>query len=206
MLLSACSNGSATADAPTASTGVPPAIVVILRLVVPLSMFRWPVGGMFAAIMADNIDTVLIRVIGPGTLESHTLADKLLDTYLLTLFLFFSLRWKDSTARFTSVALFSYRMIGVIVLSITGDRSLLFIFLNLFEFFFIYQSVTMKWWPHLQVNGFRRLTLVLPILLVPKLVQEYILHVSEFNLMCWLYMNTLEFTEPYLWSGFKGWC
>ncbi len=169
-------------------------------------MFRWPVGGMFAAIMADNIDTVLIRVIGPGTLESYTLADKLLDTYLLTLFLFFSLRWKDSTARFTSVALFSYRMIGVIVLSITGDRSLLFIFLNLFEFFFIYQSVTMKWWPHLQVNGFRRLTLVLPALLVPKLVQEYILHVSEFNFMCWLYMNTLELTEPYLWSGFKSWC
>ena len=180
-----------------------PAIVIILRLVVPISMFRWPVGGMFAAIMADNIDTILISIIGHGAFENYTLTDKLLDTYLLVIFGFFSLRWEDKVARFTSLSLLWYRSTGVIVLSEASDRSLLFVFPNVFEFFFIYQSVTMKWWPHLQVKGFRSLTIVLPCLLIPKLIQEWIVHVAEFHLMCSLYVNTLEFTEPILGSGIK---
>ena len=49
---------------------------------------------------------------------------------------------------------------------------MLFIFPNVFEFFFIYQVITMKWFPHLQVNDYRRLALVIPILLVLKLLQN----------------------------------
>ena len=191
-----------------------PAIVIILRLAIPISMFRWPVGGMFAAIMADNIDTILIQIIGHGTFGNYTLTDKLLDTYLLMFFVYFSLRWENKVARRTSIALFWYRMVGVIVLSEADERYLLFFFPNVFEFFFIYQSVTMKWWPNLQVDGFRRLALVLPALLVPKLIQEYIVHVAEFHVMCSLYLTTLEFTEPLLGDrvkefaeGYlKSWC
>ena len=173
-----------------------PAIVIILRLAVPMTMFRWPVGGMFAGILADNFDTILLSLIGHGTFGNYTLTDKLLDTYLLMFFVYFSLRWDNKVARLTSLALFWYRMVGVVVLSEVEERSLLFFFPNVFEFFFIYQSATMKWWPNLQVDGFRRLALVLPALLVPKLIQEYIVHVAELHLMCSLYVNTLEFTEP----------
>lgn len=180
-----------------------PAIVIILRLVVPISMFRWPVGGMFAGIMADNIDTILVQIIGHGAFTDYTLTDKLLDTYLLMFFAYFSLRWENKVARSTSLALFLYRLIGVIVLSEVSARSLLFFFPNVFEFFFIYQSVTMKWWPHLQVKDYRGLVIVLPCLLILKLIQEYIVHVAELHIMCSLYVNTLEFTEPYLGSGFK---
>ena len=180
-----------------------PAIVIILRLVIPMTMFRWPVGGMFAGILADNFDTILLSLIGHGTFENYTLTDKLLDTYLLMFFVYFSLRWENEVARYTSLALFWYRLVGVVVLSEAEERWLLFFFPNVFEFFFIYQLVTMKWWPHLQVNGYRVLALVLPVLLSLKLIQEYIVHVAELHLMCSLYVNTLEFTEPYLGSGFK---
>ena len=139
-----------------------PAIVIILRLVVPLLMFRWPVGGMFAAIMADNIDTILIQIIGHGTFENYTLTDKLLDLYMLVVFAYFCLTWENKVARFTGVALFWYRLIGVIVLSEANDRSLLFFFPNVFEFFFIYQSVTLKWWPHSAGCGCRRTSSSVP--------------------------------------------
>ena len=178
---------------------VGPFLVIVLRLAVPPLMFRWPFAGLVAAILADNFDTIIIAAIGSGTFEDYTLADKLLDTYFLAILAFVSLRWENKIAKFTSIALFAYRLIGVLVLSITGERAVLFIFPNVFEFFFIYQVVTMKWFPHLQVDGYRKLVLVLPILLVLKLLQEYIVHVAEFHILCTVYTYTLDFLEP-LWT------
>ena len=180
-----------------------PAIVIVLRLVLPLLMFKWRVSGMLAGMLVDGFDTVIISIIGAGTFENYTIADKLLDTYLLTIFLYFSLRWESRIAKITSIVLFSHRLTGVLILVVGDDRSLLFLFPNLFEFFFIYQLITMKWWPHLQIDGYRRLATVLPILLIVKLAQEYVIHVSEFHAMCSTYTDTIEFTSPYLWTGFK---
>ena len=158
---------------------------------------------MFAGLLADNFDTIIISIIGVGTFENYTLADKLLDTYLLTVFLYFSLRWESKLARNAGIALFSYRLIGVIVLAIVNERSLVFLFPNLWEFFFIYQSVTLKWWPHLQIDGYRRLVKVLSALLILKLIQEYTVHLAEFQIMCSIYVNTSEFTKPYLGTALK---
>ena len=176
-----------------------PFFVIILRLAVPPLMFRWPFAGLVAAILADNFDTIIIAAIGSGTFEDYTLADKLLDTYFLAILAFVSLRWENKIAKITSISLFAYRLVGVVALSVTGDRAVLFIFPNVFEVFFIYQVVTMKWFPHLQVDDYRRLALVIPILLVLKLLQEYIVHVAEFHILCTVYTYTLDFLQP-LWT------
>ena len=176
-----------------------PLFVIILRLAVPPLMFRWPFAGLVAAILADNFDTIIIAAIGSGTFEDYTLADKLLDTYFLAILAFVSLRWENKIARITSISLFAYRLVGVVALLVTGDRAVLFIFPNVFEFFFIYQVITMKWFPHIQVNDYRRLALVIPILLVLKLLQEYIVHVAEFHILCTVYTYTLDFLQP-LWT------
>jgi hypothetical protein len=42
------------------------AIVIGLRLLVPLLIFRWPLIGGIAAMMADTLDVVLIELIGLG--------------------------------------------------------------------------------------------------------------------------------------------
>ena len=51
------------------------AIVILIRLVVPLSIFRWPLAGGLAAMLVDALDVVLIEAIGHGGFSHYTALD-----------------------------------------------------------------------------------------------------------------------------------
>jgi hypothetical protein len=155
-------------------------IIIALRLIVPLSIFRWPLAGGVAAMLLDGLDVVLIEQIPGGSFGSHyhTL-DKLLDSYYLTIELIVALRWKNPYTRRPAVFLFAYRAIGVLLFELTNRRLMLFLFPNLFENWWLYCVAVQRFWPRVAPHSVKTVAIPMILLLIPKMAQEYLLHVAE---------------------------
>jgi hypothetical protein len=112
--------------------------------------------------------------------------DKWLDLYYLALELVVVRRWPESLLRRAASYLFVWRLAGVIAFEVTAYRPLLLIFPNLFENFYLYVLIVRWWFPALVPRSVVQLLVVLVTLLVPKLLQEYVLHWEELHPWQWL--------------------
>jgi hypothetical protein len=181
-----------------------PLVVLTLRLVGPLAILRWPLGGGLLAFLLDLHDTNLIKLLGPGNLQSplnHLFAfryqeiDKFLDMYYLALELIVSLRWQEKLARLTSVYLFGWRLIGFIVFELTKIRAVLVFAPNVFENFFLFYLIAQKYFPRFKLTP-SNLVWVLLLLGLPKIGQEYMLHILDsepyvrFKESIWHFLNS----------------
>ncbi len=162
-------------------------IVIALRLLVPVTIFRWPLAGGVISMLLDGADVILVDIIATligeegGFGDTYQATDKTLDLYYLSFEFIVSLRWESHLARYASIALFVYRLAGLGLFALTGLRVLLFIFPNLFENFFIYYVAAIRFFPHLLPKTPLQLFLVLAILYIPKFAQEWILHFQELH-------------------------
>ena len=155
-------------------------IIFSLRLLVPITIFRWPLWGGLASLIIDAADTNIVKPFGVE-IPNYTFTDKYLDTYYLTIELVVSLRWINRLARNTSIFLYIWRLVGVVAFQITSAEYWLFIAPNLFENFFLFfvflqiigKGTVEKIW----LNSLKRLIIVLFFLLLAKFPQELILHV-----------------------------
>ena len=135
--------------------------------------------------LADGFDVVLVDVLGLLTGESggfgtyYQRMDKWLDIYYLSFEAGVSLRWPNRLARNTSIFLFVYRFIGLVLFEITHARVLFFFFPNLFENFFVYYVFVARFFPKLAPTNLKQLGLVLFILYIPKFGQEWLLHYQQ---------------------------
>jgi len=150
---------------------MPALIVIALRLVLPLTILRWPLAGGLLALVIDAIYAQL---------------DKWLDLYYLTLELVVARRWSEMVPRRTAYVLFAWRLIGVILFEITLYRPLLVVFPNLFENYFLYILVARRWFPRFVPRTVRQSVLASFILLIPKELQEYVLHYAQLHPWQWL--------------------
>lgn len=166
-----------------------PIIVILIRLIVPLAIFRWPLAGGLVAAVADTFDVVLITILNMGDFENYSQLDKALDWYYLFFMAIVSWRWRP-LVRWTSIGLFAYRTVGVISFEATGFRPLLFVFPNLFELFFFFSAICLRFFDDLELTS-RRLSVALLILLMPKLLQEYFLHILQLQPWNWIKTNIL---------------
>ena len=165
-------------------------IVVLIRLAVPVSIFRWPLAGGLASMLLDALDVVLVELVGLGGFDNYAALDKGLDMYYLSFELIVSLRWAP-LVRWTSVALFAYRALGVVLFEVTQERVFLFIFPNLFENFYVGYLLLLRFAPRF-VPTPPRLVALLAVLLVPKLAQEYMLHYAEAQPWDWIKTHVLR--------------
>jgi hypothetical protein len=149
-------------------------IVLVLRLLVPFSIFKWPFWGSIASAIVDALDIVIVTFLGGSGLTNYHGLDKIFDMYYLTFALIVSLKW-NALAKWTSVSLYVYRLIGVVLFEVYGGRIFLFIFPNMFEMFFWFEAGRQRYFEKWKLTG-KRLAVVLVILLIPKMIQEYILH------------------------------
>ena len=155
-------------------------IVIGLRLVIPLLILRYPLFGGVTAMVLDALDVVLIDSLGLGGFGAHySELDKLLDSYYLTLELLVAVRWISAYARIPAIALYVYRLIGVIAFEVTDTRALLLVFPNLFENWWLYCLFVARFFPALYPKSVRSTWIPLFLLLIPKLGQEYLLHYQE---------------------------
>jgi len=152
-------------------------IIVAIRLLVPVTILRWPLLGGVLSLIADALDIVLATLLDLGGVWNYHALDKYLDMYYLTLEVAVAQRW-EALPRWTATALYSYRLIGVILFEATGIRVFLFFFPALFENFFLFNAARLEFLPSYELTA-RRLAFWLVVLLIPKMVQEYFIHYRQ---------------------------
>jgi hypothetical protein len=80
--------------------------------------------------------------------------------------------------RRTAIGLFGYRLVGVVLFEATGWRAAMIVFPNVFEWWFLLVLLRDRYRPDYRLTVARAAGWVLG-LLVPKLGQEYALHVAQ---------------------------
>ena len=168
-----------------------PLVVIGLRLLIPLAILRYHLAGVIAAATIDAFDVVLLTFIDQGQLSNYHFVDKYLDMYYLTLAAFVCLSWKNTLAKRTGVLLFLYRAAGFTLFEATQIRFLLFVFPNLFENFYLFYLGYTKFLRGDPVTSKKRLFVWLAVLLVPKMAQEYLLHVMQAEPWNWIRFHLL---------------
>lgn len=162
-------------------------VVIALRIVIPLLILKRPLAGGIIAMLLDALDVMIVELFGPGGMGDHYHSiDKILDLYYLGLEAWVAMSWVERLPRLTAIALFAYRVIGVILLEITNWRPVLFVFPNLFEHWFLFVLIRNRWFPKLRLDTWKQVALWLFILYIPKLGQEYLLHVAEAQPWDWI--------------------
>jgi hypothetical protein len=151
------------------------AIVLVIRLIVPLSIFRWPLWGGVAALVADMLDIVIITLLPFGEVNNYHRLDKFPDMYYLAIEMIVGWQRWDALPKRIGLALFVWRLAGFVLFEITGTRKLLFFFPNLFESFFIFMSIVTTYGRWYTLTP-RRLAAWLLLLGIARQIQEYFLH------------------------------
>lgn len=150
-------------------------VTLALRLLIPLLILRFPLTGVLLSALADVTDYSFM-----GNTTNYQQLDKLLDTYYLSLAAITVLRWKDNLAKRIALCAYAWRVLGVLLIFLTDQRWLLMIFPNFFEplfvfyLLYVYLSKNNK----LFVSGWI-IAAVAATLLIPKLIQEYVLHIYQ---------------------------
>jgi hypothetical protein len=147
-------------------------VIVAVRVAGSLPVLRWPLAGGLLAIVVDLSDLLLADLLGLGGVDYQTL-DKWLDQVYLATFLIVALRWSDP-ARAIAVALYVFRLVGFLAFEVTGERTVLLAFPNVFEFWFLLVAAV----GGDRVARWRPLPIAALILLLTaaKLAQEWALH------------------------------
>jgi hypothetical protein len=157
-------------------------LVVAARLLIPLSIPKFPLPGILASLILDAADQTIFQQFPGLPLEGYQGYDKALDTYYLTVAYISTFRnWANHFAFKISRFLYYWRLVGVVLFEFTQLRPLLLIFPNTFEYFFIFYETYRLWWDPSRMS--RKFTLGAAILIwvVVKLPQEFWIHIAQLD-------------------------
>src|SRR5258706_14664778 len=168
----------ATSSAGTGAGGrrgpsMTPEVLVIgaIRVLGSLPVLRWPLAGGVLAILVGLSDLLVRATLDLGGIPDYQAFDKWADQVYLGLFLTVALRW-SGVERSVAVGLYMFRLIGFVAFEMTGERSLLLVFPNVFEPWFLIVAAVHRFRP-----GFAwrhtTLAIVLAGLTAIKEVQEW---------------------------------
>ena len=157
-------------------------IVLATRLLGPLMIFRWPLlGTLLSQYVFDMFDVVIWDATGTLATIDYTAFDKVLDIYQLTIQLIVALKWKQRNPKRTAAWLFTYRLIGFILYAMTHNRVLFLVFPNLFFVFFLAYLICLRVKKSYWFDDKRTLAIILVMICLIKIPQEYILHYLEIS-------------------------
>jgi hypothetical protein len=150
------------------------AVIALYRIVGSLPTLKWPLAGGLLAIFVDLTDLYWMNILDLGGIPDYQLFDKLADQVYLAVFLIVALRW-TGPERAISVVLYAFRIVGFVLFELSGDRAVLLVFPNIFEFWFLFIAAFHHFrpamaWTRLQLGA------VLVPLIGAKEVQEWALH------------------------------
>ncbi len=158
------------------------AIVVGLRLFVPLAIPRFPLPAIIAAMIIDAADQTIFQNYTNLNLDWYQGYDKALDIYYLAIAYIATMRnWTNLHAFSASRFLWYYRLVGVALFEAMQLRLLLFIFPNTFEYFFEFiEGVRTRWNPR-RLSRRHVVYAVAFIWIFIKLPQEYWIHIAQMD-------------------------
>jgi hypothetical protein len=145
-----------------------------------------------AALVIDAADQTIFQQFTGLPLDGYQGYDKALDIYYLTIAYISTLRnWSNHFAFEVSRFLFYYRLVGVVLFEILHWRSLLLIFPNTFEYFFIlYEAYRLRWDPR-RMSKRLLIGAAALIWIVIKLPQEVWLHIAQLDTTDFIKVNVL---------------
>ena len=149
-------------------------LIALYRVVGSLPTLRWPLAGGLLAIFVDLTDLYWMNVLDLGGIPDYQLFDKLADQVYLAVFLIVALRW-TGPERTVAIVLYVFRMVGFLAFELSGERAVLLLFPNLFEFWFLCIAALHHVRPGFEWTRARLVAVLVP-LLVAKEVQEWALH------------------------------
>jgi hypothetical protein len=151
-------------------------IIAAVRVLGSMPVLRWAFAGAFAAILIDFGDLFLRNLIDLGGVRDYQRFDKFLDLVYMGTFARVAAGW-SGLGRRIAMALLAFRMAGFVAFELSGSRSLLLAFPNVFEFWFVFMAGWRQWrGPDV---GPRAAALALPTVTALKLFQEYALHEAK---------------------------
>lgn len=156
-------------------------IVILIRLLVPLTILKDPLFGGLASLLVDYLDLDIVRLISAGSFPDYQAWDKALDLYYLSFEAWIVLSWQGRRAKIIALSFFLYRVIGTVVFEVTGMGIFLVIFPNFFEIFFLLYLIYQKFLQRQNKVTFQHQAtfyVLLLVLFAYKVYQEYFLHVS----------------------------
>tara|TARA_B110000438_G_scaffold234059_1_gene230339 strand:- start:5205 stop:5729 length:525 start_codon:yes stop_codon:yes gene_type:complete len=148
-------------------------IISFVRITASLIVFKFNFFGAILVILIDFSDLFMMNLISLGGVRNYQFLDKFLDLFYIGYFLLITLRW-EKILRNISILLFIFRMLGFILFEFFQNRIILFIFPNIFEFWFI--CITLLFLFRSKISK-RKIIIVIFLSTILKLIQEYILHV-----------------------------
>jgi hypothetical protein len=157
-------------------------LIVALRVLIPLTIPRFPLPGIVAALVLDAVDQTLFQSLTNLDLDGYQGYDKALDIYYLAIAYIATMRnWVNQWAFRISRFLFYYRLVGVVLFEIFQLRWLLLLFPNVFEYFFIFYEVVRLRWDPQRLSVRALFGAAAAIWIVIKLPQEYWIHVAQLD-------------------------
>ncbi|HEX2767018.1 MAG TPA: hypothetical protein VHR55_10345 [Candidatus Limnocylindria bacterium] len=156
--------------------------VVIARLLVPLTIPRWPLPGIVAALLLDGVDQTIFQVIIGGDLPGYQVYDKALDVHYLAIAYLSTIRnWADGLAFGVGRGLWYYRLVGVALFEATDQRWLLLVFPNTFEYYVIAIEAIKVAWNPFRLAARTIVAIAAGIWILIKLPQEWWIHVAKLD-------------------------
>jgi hypothetical protein len=152
-------------------------VIAAIRVLGSLLVFRWAFAGALTAIAVDLSDLFLRAYLDLGGVSNYQAFDKWLDQVYMAAFLAVAWRW-GGLPRAVAVWLYAFRLAGFAAFEVTGERGLLILFPNVFEFWFVFVAAQRHWWPRFRYTAWKTAVAV-ALLAAAKLVQEYALHVGK---------------------------
>ena len=148
-------------------------IISVVRIFASLVVFKFNFFGAILVILIDFSDLFMMNLITLGGVRNYQFLDKFLDLFYIAYFLIIALRW-EKLLRNISILLFVFRILGFVLFEFFQNRLILFIFPNVFEFWFL--GITLLFLLKSNITN-RKIIIVLVITTLLKMIQEYILHV-----------------------------
>ncbi|MBK9344711.1 MAG: hypothetical protein IPN07_17155 [Dehalococcoidia bacterium] len=169
------------------------AIVIALRILVPLLIFKKNLTGGIIAMLLDGADVILIDFLKMGGFSGHYhQIDKVLDTYYLSIEAWIAFGWRNQYERLPALLLFGFRIVGVVLFELTERRIVLFLFPNMFENWWLYIVAVRRWKPSWTPHSWIGVAVPMGVLLVPKMGQEYLLHFAEAQPWNWFKKHVFD--------------
>lgn len=172
------------------------AIVMGLRIFVPLLIPRFPLPAILAAFFLDTFDHPIFLTFTSVNMDNYQGYDKALDTYYLAIAYISTLRnWSNWFGFRLSKGLYFYRLVGVALFEFLQIRALLVVFTNIFEYLFMfYEAVSIRW----KQERLTKRSLVTATVLITvfiKIPQEYIIHIAQTDITAWFNEHVFK-VEP----------
>lgn len=161
-------------------------VVILSRFLVPLLIPKYPLPAIISALLIDAVDQTIFQQFTSLNLDNYQSYDKALDIYYLTIaYLSVLKNWTNIYAIKIARFLWYYRLVGVTLFELTytgeGPRWLLFIFPNVFEYFFIFYELVRLRWDPAKLTKKAVLMAAAFIWIFIKLPQEYWIHIAQLD-------------------------